>query len=154
MEHIVEGIDYTQLAKITLHHIADRPGVAADIFGALGQQGLNIELISTCSLGKGYSDIALAVLEVNLEEVCRVLKGLKATFGIKDIIVDRDCAMITIYGSKLSATPGIAARIFSQLSDRNIDIEMINASISALNVVVKKERVMDAIGAVRTEFGI
>jgi aspartate kinase len=154
MEHIVEGIDYKQLAKVTLHHVADRPGVAADIFSALGQQGLNIELISTCSLGKGYADISLAVLETNLEDVCRVLTGLKGKFGVKGIIIDRDCAMITIYGSKLSSTPGVAAKIFAQLSDRKINIEMINASMSALNLVVKKERVMDAIGAVRTEFGI
>jgi len=53
-----------------------------------------------------------------------------------------------------ATTPGVAAKIFAQLSDRKINIEMINASMSALNVVVKKERVMDAIGAVRTEFGI
>ena len=154
MGEIVEGIDYTQLAKVTLHRVVDQPGVAADIFSALGQQGLNIELISTSSLGKGHTDISLAVLEVNLEDVCKVLDNLKRKYRPKAVIIDRACAMITVYGSKLSSTPGLAGKIFAQLSERKINIEMINASISALNIVVKKERVMDAIGAIRAEFGI
>jgi aspartate kinase len=154
MEKIVEGIDYTQLAKVTLHRVTDRPGVASDIFGALGQQGLNIELIATNSLGRGHADISFAVLESNLEGVCRVLENLKRKFKTKDIIIDRECAMITVYGARLATTPGIAGRIFGKLSERKINIEMINTSMSALNIVVKKDRVMDAVGAIRTEFSI
>jgi len=154
VEKIVEGIEYTQLAKVTLHRVVDQPGVAADIFSALGQQGLNIELISTSSLGKGQADISLAVLEANLADVCKVLDNLRRKYRPKDVIIDRDCAMITVYGSRLSSTSGLAGKIFTQLSERKINIEMINASMSALNVVVKRERVIDAIGAIRAEFGI
>ncbi len=74
MEKIIEGVDYkTQLAKITLGGVVDRPGVAAEIFSALGQHGLNIELISTSLIGRGRADISFAVLESSLENVCKVL---------------------------------------------------------------------------------
>ncbi len=115
---------------------------------------MNIELICTSSLGKGHADISLAVREANLEHVCRVLDNLKRKYHAKDLLVDRNCAMITVHGSRLSSTPGVAGKVFAQLSERKINIEMISASIAALNIVVKKERVMDAIGAICTEFGI
>lgn len=155
MEKIIEGIDYnTQLAKITLHSVVDHHGVAAEIFSALGQHGLNIELISTNSIGHGRADISLAVLESNLENVSKVLETIKDRFGTQKIIVDRKCALITIYGLMLSATPGIAGKIFAKLSERKINIEMISASLSALSIVVSKEKAMEAVAAIRTEFGI
>lgn len=151
MKKITDSLNYnTEIAKVTLHSVVDRRGTAGEIFGALGQQGLNVELISTNSIGHGRADISFAVLETYLDEVCRTLERIKDTFGTKKVVVDRDCAMITIYGSMLSATPGIAGRIFSKLSERKINIEMISASLSAVSIVVKKERVTEAIEAIRS----
>jgi len=146
----INNINYnTGIAKVTLHSVVDRQGTAGEIFGALGQQGLNVELISTNSLGHGRADVSFAVLETYLDEVCKTLETVKDKFGTKKIIIDRDCAMITIYGGMLSATPGIAGKVFSELSDRKINIEMISASLSAVSIVVKKERVSEAVEAIR-----
>jgi aspartokinase len=151
MEKIIDSVNYnTRIAKVTLHNIVDRRGTAGEIFSALGQQGLNVELISTNSIGHGRADISFAVLETYLDEVCKTLETIKDKFGTKKIIIDRDCAMITIYGRMLSATAGIAGKIFSELSDRKINIEMISASLSAVSIVVKKERVSEAVEAIRT----
>ncbi len=155
MEKIIEGVDYnTQLAKITLHGVVDRPGVAAEIFSALGQHGLNIELISTSLVGRGRADISFAVLESSLENVCKVLETIKDRFGTPKIDVDKDCALITIYGSMLFSTSGIAGKIFAKLSDQGINIEMISASLSALSIVVRREKIKEAVTVIRTEFGV
>ncbi len=155
MEKIINSVNYnTGIAKVTLHSVIDRRGTAGEIFGALGQHGLNVELISTTSIGHGRADISFAVLESYLDDVCKTLDTIKDKFGTKKIIVDRDCAMITIYGTMLSATPGVAGKVFSKLSERKINIEMISASLSAVCIVVRKEKVTEAVEAIRTGFAI
>lgn len=155
IERKIENIEFhTHLAKVTLRGVHNRKGVAADVFSALGQHGLNVELITTCAVAPKRADISFAVLESNLEDVCRVLDRVKRKFGTRKTEIEHDCALITVSGSMLGSTPGIAGRIFSKLAERKINIEMISASISMLSVVVHKERVMDAIGAIRAEFGV
>ncbi len=150
MEKSINNINYnTGIAKVTLHNVVDRRGTAGEIFSALGQHGLNVELISTNSIGHGRADVSFAVLESYLDEVCKALETVKDKYGTKKILIDRGCAMITIYGTMLSATPGIAGKIFSELSERKINIEMISASLSAVSIVVKKERANEAVEAVR-----
>lgn len=140
------------IAKVTLRGVVDRYGIAADIFSALGEHGLNVELISTSSTGRGRADISFVVLETDLDEVVRLLDAAKSNFGAHEILVDRDCALITIYGAKLATTPGVAGRIFKVLSDNGINIDMISASLSVLSIVVDKTKVASAAEAIKTEF--
>jgi aspartate kinase len=155
MERLVETIDYTtHMAKVTLQGVVNRHGVAGEIFSILGQHGLNIELISTCQTGRNRADISFAVHKSNVKTVSKILENIKGRYGKHTVLIDQDCAMISIYGPLLGSTPGIAGDIFGILADRKINIEMINASLTGLNLVVQKGQVMDAVAALRTEFGI
>jgi aspartate kinase len=155
MERLIETIDYsTHMAKITLQGVVNRHGVAGEIFSILGRHGLNIELISTCQTGRNRADISFAVHESNAKTVIKILESIKGRYGRHAVLIDQDCAMINIYGPMLGNTPGIAGDIFGILAERKINIEMINASLSGLNLVVQKDQVMDAVAALRTEFGI
>lgn len=155
MEKMIENIEYsTHMAKVTLQGVVNRHGIAAEIFTLLGQQGLNIELISTCHAGRNRVDISFAVLKSDYKTVRRVLDGMKGRYGTQNVVIDQNCALVTIYGPLLAHTPGVAGTIFGILAERNINIEMINASLSGLNLVVQKGQVMDAVAALRTEFGI
>jgi len=150
---VIESIEHNKnIAKVTLQGVADRYGVAAEIFSALGEHGLNVELISTSSMGRGRADISFAVLESDLDEVVKLLEAIKTTFGARTIAVDKDRALITIYGTKLATTPGIAGRIFKVLSENGINIDMISASLSVLSIVVGEDRVTNAVDALREEF--
>ncbi|MDH4211529.1 MAG: ACT domain-containing protein [candidate division WOR-3 bacterium] len=150
---MIESIEHNKnIAKVTLQGVADRYGVAAEIFSALGEHGLNVELISTSSMGRGRADISFAVLESDLDEVVKLLEAIKTTFGARTIAVDKDRALITIYGTKLATTPGIAGRIFKVLSENGINIDMISASLSVLSIVVGEDRVTNAVDALREEF--
>jgi len=155
VEKLIENIECnTQIAKVTIHRVFDRPGIAAEVFGALGQHGLNVEAISTNPLGRGRANISFAVLESALEDVHRVLESIKVRFGAKTITVDKDQAIITIYGTKLSTTPGIAGRIFSKLSELGINIEMISGSLSFLSMVIKRSKALEAMEVIKAEFSI
>jgi aspartate kinase len=155
MERMIENIEYsTHMAKVTLQGVVNRHGVAAEIFSALGQQGLNIELISTCQTSRNRADISFAVHKSNFKTVRKVLENMKGRYGTQKVMIDQNCALVTIYGPLLAHTPGVAGKIFGILAQRNINIDMINASLSGLHLVVQKEQVMDAVAALRAEFGI
>jgi aspartate kinase len=141
-----------KIAKVTLRSVIDRQGVAAEIFGALGEHGLNVELISTSSAGRGRADISFAVLEGDLSDVVKLLDTIKGNFGAQDVTVNKDLALITIYGSKLATTPGVAGKIFKVLSENGINIDMISASLTVLSLVVDKTKIAGAVDAIQKEF--
>jgi aspartate kinase len=150
---VIESIEHNKnIAKVTLQGVSDRYGVAAEIFSALGEHGLNVELISTSSTGRGRADISFAILESDLDEVVRLLETIKSNFGARTIAVDKDRALITIYGAKLATTPGVAGRIFKTLSENGINIDMISASLSVLSIVVREDRITNAVEALNKEF--
>lgn len=150
---MIESIEHNKnIAKVTLQGVSDRYGVAAEIFSALGEHGLNVELISTSSTGRGRADISFAILESDLDEVVRLLETIKSNFGARTIAVDKDRALITIYGAKLATTPGVAGRIFKTLSENGINIDMISASLSVLSIVVREDRITNAVEALNKEF--
>lgn len=150
---MIESIEHNKnIAKVTLQGVSDRYGVAAEIFSALGEHGLNVELISTSSTGRGRADISFAVLDSDLGEVVKLLETIKGNFGARTIAVDKDRALITIYGTKLATTPGVAGRIFKILSENGINIDMISASLSVLSIVIKEDRVTNAVEALNREF--
>jgi aspartate kinase len=153
MTNIFDKIEQnTKIAKVTLHNVTDRQGVAAEIFSALGEHGLNVELISTSSAGRGRADISFAILETDLSEVVKLLDTIKGNFGAHDVAVDKDRALITIYGSKLATTPGVAGKIFKVLSENGINIDMISASLTVLSLVVDESKIKSAVEAIEKEF--
>jgi aspartate kinase len=153
MPNIFDKIEQnTKIAKVTLQNVTDRQGVAAEIFSALGEHGLNVELISTSSAGRGRADISFAVLEADLSDVVKLLDTIKGNFGAQDIAVDQDRALITIYGSKLATTPGVAGKIFKVLSENAINIDMISASLTVLSLVVDESKIESAVEAIEKEF--
>jgi len=152
---MIDRIEYNSgIAKVTLHGVSDRYGVAAEVFSALGEHGLNVELISTSSIGRKRADISFAVVEVDLDDVVNILENIKSSFGAQDILVDRDCALISMYGAKLATTPGVAGKIFKILSENGINIEMISASLSALSIVVREDKGAGAVESLKKEFSL
>jgi aspartate kinase len=132
--------------------VPDRTGLAADIFMALGQHGINVELISTSSAGHKHNNISFAIIETNIDEVLKLLETIKDKFGADKVGVERNCALITMYGAQLSTIPGIAGKIFAKLAEQGINIEMISASLSVLSIVVIKEKLDRAVTIIRTHF--
>lgn len=152
MGDLVDRIEHnTKIAKVTLRKVVDRPGMAAEVFSALGEHGLNVELISTSSTGRGRADISFAVLEADLSDVVKLFETIKSNFGAQDINVNKDCALITIYGSRLATTPGVAGRIFKVLSENGINIDMISASLTVLSLVIDQGRMTDALEVIKKE---
>jgi len=73
----------------------------------------------------------------------------------RDISVDKKVARLVFYGGKeLSKRPGVAARVFDILAQAGVNIEMISTSLESLSIVIRENRVDDAIIALRDNLGI
>lgn len=153
MNKIFEDIELrTDLVKVTLKSVPDKLGTAGLIFSSLGEAGFNVEMIAQTGTVKDYCDISFVVKEDETEIVLEHLRQKLAEISAQSILVDRNVAMISIFGRELAHTPGIAGRIFTALSQKKINIEMITASLTVLSCLVAKDRAQDAIDAIKAEF--
>jgi aspartate kinase len=137
-QHIVSGIAYAKdEAKVTLLQIADKPGVAASIFGPLAEANLNVDMIvqNLSSDGK-RTDMTFTVQESDLERVLDVLKGARKEIGYFDIKSSSDVAKVSVIGVGMRSHAGVAAQMFKALAEKGINILAITTSEIKISVLI------------------
>ncbi len=142
----------TNVAKITLHSVPDKPGLAAEIFGRLGNEGYNVELVVSGISYKGKVDISFAVAENELSPVQTLLEKIKDEIGAERVSHTTNIALISIAGHQLAQTPGIAGRMFNALSKTGINIDTISTSMSSVTCVISEDQAQQAVNALQKEF--
>jgi aspartate kinase len=143
----------TEVVKVTLKGVPDRPGMAAGIFGSLGEKGVNVELITATSMGGGMSDVSFVVRSPDLERALVEVDELKNELEAEDFTHDPNVAIVALHVAELVQTPGTAGRMFAALSGRGINIEDISTSMASITCVIPENRVEDAVKALEDEFG-
>ncbi len=150
---VITGITGNKnIAKVAIRGIPDRPGVAAQIFSALGSKGINIRLIIQSVAENGLNDISLVVNRELVGSAVEVLQGQKKSLKARDIVHLGKLAEVSIVGSGIASTPGVAARMFKMLAKQNINIELISSSEVRITCVIDEKRTEDAIRALHEEF--
>ena len=143
-----------KVAEVVVHQVPDQPGIAAEIFGQLGQRGFNVEsVISSPGVGK-HANISFAVKIDELDDVLKVLEDLKSSLNYEKVSYRENIGLLTLSWHMLSSQPGSAGRIFGTLSKTGINIQSISTSLSSITVVVRVDQIDDAEAALRKEFGI
>lgn len=140
------------IAKVTLHSVPDKPGIAAEIFGKLGTKGFNVELVVTGISYKGRTDVSFAVAENELDAIDTLLEKMKSEIGAEKISHSSSVALVSIAGHQLAQTPGIAGRMFNALSKAGINIDTISTSMSSVTCMVARDKAKEAVEALRKEF--
>lgn len=143
----------TNVVKVVLKAVPDRPGMAAGIFSMLGERGINIELITAGGIGGGRSDVSFVVRQTDLDHTLDQVQVLKDEFGAESFTHDPNIALVSIHVAELVQTPGTAGRMFACLSGRGINIDMITTSMASITCVIPENRVEDAVKALEDEFG-
>jgi len=150
----IELLSNTKVAQVTLHSVDDRPGISAELFGQLGGQGFNVELVSSNIVSKGKADISFVVAEEELPAVLVLMDSLKKTTNAKSVSHDSKVALVSISAHGLVQEPGIAGRMFKALSDTGINIHMISTSLSSITCMISDQVVEDAVKVLEKEFEI
>jgi aspartate kinase len=155
-QQIVSGIAYSRdEAKITLVGVADRPGIAATIFGPLAETGINVDMIvqSVSSDGK-TTDLTFTVRRGDLAAAVKTLETIRGELGCRRIDADGEVVKISVIGVGMRSHAGIAHTMFRTLADRNINIEAISTSEIKISILIDEAYTELALRALHTAYGL
>jgi aspartate kinase len=139
VEHsVVSGIAYAKdEAKITLLKIADKPGVAASVFGPLAAANINVDMIvQNLSADGRFTDITFTVQEAELARALEVLKSVQKQVGAFEIKSSSDVAKVSVIGVGMRSHAGVAAQMFKGLGEKGINILAISTSEIKISVLI------------------
>ena len=142
----------TDVAKLTLRHVPDRPGVAAHIFEPLAEAGVSVDTIVQNASERNLTDLTFTVKRGDLRRVEELMPSICADVGAEGFVSDPDLAKVSIVGVGIQTAHGYAARMFRALFDERINIELITTSEIRLTCIIGADRVDDAIRALHRAF--
>ncbi len=145
----ITGVTYdVGEVKVSIFGLEDKPGVAADLFGKLAEKNINVDLIVQNVSEKNLAVISFTIKSEDISLAKKVLKKIK---NIR-VEMDTDIAKVSIVGAGMQSHPGVAAKMFGILAEKDINIEMISTSPIRVSCVVKKSRIKEAVKALHSGF--
>jgi aspartate kinase len=157
LEHeIVSGVTYSRdEAKITLMRVADRPGVAASIFGLLADASVNVDMIvQNVSEDGANTDMTFTITRGDLERAVEMLEARKGELGFTKLVADANVVKVSVVGVGMRSHAGVAQRMFSSLAERGINIQVISTSEIKISVLIAEEFTELALRALHTAYGL
>jgi len=150
---VVTGITHDRSqAKISLLRVPDRPGIAAQVFGALGAKHIVLDMIVQNISRDGYTDISFTVPRGDSAAATEVLEEVARAIGAEGVVHDERVAKISIVGVGMRSHSGVAARMFGALSREGINIQMISTSEIATSCVIEDKYAELAVRALHDAF--
>jgi len=138
---VISGIAHSlNEAKITLSDIPDQPGQAANIFGALAEFSVNVDMIvQSSSINHGSTDMTFTIPETDLLIAKKVIKKIKGNIGFKNFTSETNVVKISIIGNAMRSQSGIAKTMFQTLAKNHINIQVISTSEIKISVLISSE---------------
>jgi aspartate kinase len=140
------------VAKITVVGVRDRPGVAATIFEPLGAAGISVDVIVQNIGRSGRTDLTFSVAESDLKAAEKLVKTAVKKVGATRVSSASGIAKLSIVGTGMLGTPGIAGRMFRALADAGINIEMISTSEIRITCLVARDQVEKGVRVLHKTF--
>ena len=141
-----------KIAKVTLLDVPDRPGLAARVFEDLAREDISVRLIIQSASAAGLGRITFVLDEAYAEQAAGLAEQWKAQEICGEAMVEHNVAKISVVGSRLASTPGLAARMFTVLAREGINIDCISSSEMKVACVIGAEHLDHAVRAVHDEF--
>jgi len=155
-QQVVSGIAYAKdEAKVTLLKVADKPGIAARIFGPLADASINVDMIvqNVAADGKA-TDMTFTVQAAELTRALAVLEDAKADIGHFDVKASDGVAKISVIGVGMRSHAGVAARMFKALAEKGINILAISTSEIKISVLIDAAYAELAVRTLHTLYGL
>jgi len=155
-QQIVSGIAYSRdEAKITVQKVADRPGVAAAIFGPLADNAINVDMIVQSASDDGRTaDLTFTVARAELDRAVAVLEESRPVLGFAALKPDPNVVKISVIGVGMRSHAGVAKRMFQTLADKGINIQVISTSEIKVSVLIAADYTELALRALHTAYGL
>jgi aspartate kinase len=151
---VVTGVtSETEIAKVAIRSVPNRPGIAAQIFRRLAAQNVNIKFIIQSISGlSGDKDMTILVPREQLKDAVSVLEDLSKEFDAAGVIGESDIGRVSVVGSGMATTVGVAATMFEALASAGINIDLINTSEIRIDCIIEREQVPEAVRVLHKVF--
>lgn len=153
--NVVSGVAYSRdEAKMTLVSVADRPGIAAAIFGPLSTEGVNVDMIVQNISEEGRTDMTFSCPIDQVALAQKAMSGAKdrGEINFHDLIADQDVSKVSVVGIGMRSHAGVAAKMFQALSAEGINIKVITTSEIKISVLVDRKYMELAVQALHDVF--
>jgi aspartate kinase len=152
-EVLVSGIalDRNQ-ARVTVREVADRPGIAAEIFTKLADEQINVDMIIQNASADGTTNLGFTVAESQLNQAKAVIEAFDHDIGGMDL--DDSVCKVSVVGVGMKSHAGVAASAFSALAAENINIEMISTSEIKVSMVVAEKYAELSVRTLHSIYGL
>ncbi len=153
--NVVTGVAFSRdEAKITLQNVADRPGVAAAIFGPLAEANVNVDMIVQNISDDGRTDMTFTVHSDDFDRAQATMEAAKDEVGFEGLVADRDVAKVSVVGIGMRSHTGVAQRMFAALSEEGVNIQVITTSEIKVSVLVQRKYMELAVRCLHTAFDL
>ncbi len=152
---VVTGVTHDRSqAKISLLRVPDRPGIAATVFGAVGERNIVVDMIVQNISRDGYTDLSFTVPRGDYQRAVAALEEAARKVGAQGVVHDERVAKVSIVGVGMRSHAGVAARMFSALAREGINIQMISTSEIAISCVIEDKYAELAVRALHDAFDL
>jgi aspartate kinase len=150
---IISGVTHDiSEAKVTIARVPDRPGVAAQVFRALADEAVNVDMIVQNVSTEGHTEISFTVPRDDLSRATKVMEKVVGEVEATGFTHDATIGRVSLVGAGMKTHPGVAAQMFETLSAAGVNIEMISTSSIRISCVVPEVDVERAVRALHDEF--
>ncbi|MDD5009763.1 MAG: aspartate kinase [Syntrophorhabdaceae bacterium] len=151
----VTGVTYNKNeSKITVSKVPDKPGIASDIFTALSDAQIIVDVIVQNVSRDNFTDITFTVANADGKKAYKLMEEMAEKIGAEKVAIDEDIAKVSIIGLGMRSHAGVASKMFAVLAKEGINIEAITTSEIKISCVVEKKYGELAVRALHTAFGL
>ena len=138
---VISGVAFARdEAKITVHDVPDRPGIAYAILGPIADANIDVDVIVQNVGHDGQTDMTFTVSRNDYPKAIKILKDqVQPHIRCRDVTGDQRIAKVSIVGMGMRSHAGIAAQMFRTLAEEGINIQMISTSEIKITVVVDEK---------------
>ncbi len=152
---VVSGVTYNKNeARISIYGVPDKPGIAAKIFGPIGEAGIVVDMIIQTARTDNKADLTFTVPRNDFKEAIEIVRKTCEEIGVERIEGDDKIAKISIVGAGMRIHPGVATKMFGTLAKHGINIMMISTSEIKISCVIDEKYTELAVRALHEAFNL
>src|SRR5438067_9555078 len=155
-QQVVTGIAFSKdEAQISIRRVADKPGIAAAIFGPLAEANINVDMIvQNVSADGATTDLTFTVPAADYQRSVDVLNQSKVAIGFDHIDGSTDVAKVSVIGIGMRSHAGVAADAFKALASRGVNIRAITTSEIKFSVLIEAAYTELAVRTLHSLYGL
>lgn len=154
-EVVVAGVAHNvNEAQVSITRLPDKPGVAAEIFGALAAENIVVDMIIQNVGSDAKADMTFTLTKDDMARGVEIVRKKARELGAGDVFTNSEIAKISIVGLGMRSHAGVAAKMFETLKNAGVNIHMISTSEIKISCVIDNKFTELAVRELHSAFGL